>query len=40
MVNEAGAYPTPVAFGGMGKPVNQAGFSDHFPIGIQLREAD
>lgn len=33
-------YPAPVTFGGMGKPVNQSGFSDHFPIGVQVREDD
>jgi hypothetical protein len=27
-------------FGGMGDPVNQAGFSDHFPIGMRVIEAD
>lgn len=36
----AGTYPAPTPFGGMGKPVNTSGFSDHFPIGIQVREAD
>lgn len=33
-----GDYPRPVPFGGMGKPVNQAGFSDHFPISVILEE--
>jgi hypothetical protein len=28
-----------VPFGGMGKLVNQNGFSDHFPIAVQVREA-
>jgi predicted extracellular nuclease len=38
---DTGTYPAPVPFGGMGKPVNQNGFSDHFPIGmVQVREAD
>ncbi|MGC8855775.1 MAG: hypothetical protein ACP5QU_03160 [Anaerolineae bacterium] len=31
---------TPVRFGGMGKPVNQNGFSDHFPIEVLVSEAD
>jgi hypothetical protein len=35
-----GAYPAPVPFGGMGKPVNLNGFSDHFPIAMEVREAD
>ncbi len=35
-----GTYPAPVAFGGMGKPVNQNGFSDHFPIAVTIQEAD
>jgi len=30
----------PIPFGGMGKPVNQNGFSDHFPIEVGIREAD
>ena len=30
----------PIPFGGMGKPVNQNGFSDHFPIEVGLKEAD
>ncbi len=37
MVNNKGE---PFPFGGMGKPVNQNGFSDHFPIEILLTEAD
>jgi hypothetical protein len=39
MVN-TGLYPHPMPFGGMGKPVNQNGFSDHFPIGITITETD
>ena len=35
-----GDYPRPIPFGGMGKPVNQNGFSDHFPISVAVREAD
>ena len=30
MVNN-GAYEKPIPFGGMGNPVNEDGFSDHFP---------
>ena len=30
----------PIPFGGMGKPVNQNGFSDHFPIEVVVTEAD
>ena len=33
-----GDYPGPIPFGGMGSPVNQNGFSDHFPIGMVVRE--
>lgn len=36
----AGDYPRPVPFGGMGKPVNQNGFSDHFPVTVSVEEAD
>ena len=35
-----GLFPAPVAFGGMGRPVNPDGYSDHFPIAVQVREAD
>jgi predicted extracellular nuclease len=35
-----GRYPRPNPFGGMGSPVDEDGFSDHFPIGIQIVEAD
>jgi hypothetical protein len=35
-----GRYPAPVPFGGMGKPVNKDGFSDHFPIGMTIHESD
>ena len=31
---------SPIPFGGMGKPVNQNGFSDHFPVEAILTEAD
>ena len=36
----AGVYPKPIPFGGMGKPVNQNGFSDHFPITMTVTEVD
>jgi endonuclease/exonuclease/phosphatase family metal-dependent hydrolase len=35
-----GTYPAPVAFGGMGKPVNPDGFSDHYPIAVKVHEDD
>ncbi len=28
---DKGDYPKPIPFGGMSKPVNTSGFSDHFP---------
>ena len=37
---DPGEYPKPVPFGGMGKPVNPDGFSDHFPIGMRVTEVD
>jgi Endonuclease/Exonuclease/phosphatase family len=40
MFDPTASYPAPIPFGGMGKPVNQNGFSDHFPIGVQVRESD
>jgi hypothetical protein len=39
MVNP-GATQKPIPFGGMGKPVNQNGFSDHFLIALTVTEAD
>jgi hypothetical protein len=33
-----GNYPVPIPFGGMGKPVNLNGYSDHFPISVMVRE--
>jgi len=36
----AGRYPSPIAFGGMGKPVNERGYSDHLPIAIRVIELD
>jgi hypothetical protein len=35
-----GRYPRPKPFGGMGKPVDENGYSDHFPIGLHVTEAD
>lgn len=35
-----GRYPQPIRFGGLGKPVNPDGFSDHFPITVMLDEKD
>ena len=37
---DKGRYPRPIPFGGMGKAINENGFSDHFPIGIKIWEAD
>ena len=39
-MTDSGDYPKPVPFGGMGDPVDQDGFSDHFPIGMSVVEAD
>lgn len=39
-MTHGGDCPKPVPFGGMGDPVNQDGFSDHFPIGLTVAEAD
>ena len=35
-----GAYPSPIPFGGMGRPVNLAGYSDHSPIACTVTELD
>ena len=35
-----GDYPRPIRFGGMGKAVNEDGFSDHFPIVVTVVEAN
>jgi endonuclease/exonuclease/phosphatase family metal-dependent hydrolase len=35
-----GRYRRPRPFGAMGKPVDENGFSDHFPIGMRVTEAD
>jgi hypothetical protein len=37
---DSGDYPKPIPFGGMGKPINQNGFSDHFPVAVRAVEAD
>jgi hypothetical protein len=37
---ETGNYPKPIRFGGMGKPLNENGFSDHFPIAVTVSEAE
>ena len=41
-MRKSGDYPAPISFEGIGpnKPANQNGFSDHFPIEIQVTEAD
>jgi hypothetical protein len=35
-----GSYRRPRPFGGMGKEVDEDGYSDHFPVGIRVVEAD
>ncbi|PFG42399.1 Endonuclease/Exonuclease/phosphatase family protein [Isoptericola jiangsuensis] len=35
---DTGAYPRPLPFGGMGKPVDEDGYSDHFPVITVLHE--
>ena len=35
-----GAYHIPRLFGGMGKEVDEDGYSDHFPIGVEVTEDD
>jgi hypothetical protein len=40
MFDPAATYQAPIPFGEMGKPVNASGFSDHFPVGVQVEEAD
>jgi hypothetical protein len=39
MINP-GVYTKPIPFGGVGKPVNQNEFSDHFPITMTVTEVD
>lgn len=34
----SGEYPRPVRYGGMGRPVDPAGCSDHFPVTLVLEE--
>ncbi|GAA3386347.1 endonuclease/exonuclease/phosphatase family protein [Cryptosporangium minutisporangium] len=36
----AGVYPAPRPFGGMGKKIDQDGYSDHFPIGVRVTATD
>jgi hypothetical protein len=35
-----GSFRRPRHFGGMGKDVDEDGFSDHFPIAVRVNEAD
>ena len=35
-----GVFKKPIPFGGMGSPVNEGGFSDHFPITVTVSEID
>jgi hypothetical protein len=37
---QAGPFPGPVPFGGMGRPINPNGFSDHFPVSVRIEESD
>jgi hypothetical protein len=37
---DPGLYPKPIPCGGMGDPVNQNGFSDHFPITMTVAEVE
>ena len=37
---DPGLYPKPIPLGGMGDPVNQNGFSDHFPITVTATEVE
>jgi Endonuclease/Exonuclease/phosphatase family len=37
---DPGLYPKPIPYGGMGDPVNQNGFSDHFPITMTVNEVE
>lgn len=38
--NIEATYPQPIRFGGIGKPLNKDGFSDHYPISIEVTEMD
>jgi hypothetical protein len=35
-----GTYPAPVPFGGMGKDVNENGYSDHYPITMHVSRSE
>ena len=37
-MTDKGIYKKPIPFGGMGKDVNVNGFSDHFPISVEIIE--
>ena len=39
-MTDTGDYPKPIRFGGMGKDVDEDGFSDHFPISVLVEEDD
>jgi hypothetical protein len=39
-MTSTGTYPAPVPFGGMSKPDNPDGYSDHFPVTMTVTEAD
>jgi predicted extracellular nuclease len=39
-MRKPGDYPAAIGFGGIGKPANENGFADHFPIEMQVVEAD
>lgn len=36
--SNTGDYPKPLPFGGLGKPVDPQGHSDHFPIAVMVEE--
>jgi len=38
--NPDATYPQPIRFGGMGKKLNEEGFSDHYPISMVVTEDD
>jgi len=40
MFDPEAVYPAPIPFGGMGDAANEDGYSDHFPIAVQVEEAD
>ncbi|WP_017555585.1 endonuclease/exonuclease/phosphatase family protein [Nocardiopsis baichengensis] len=35
-----GTYPSPVGFGGMGKPVDTSGYSDHYPVTMDVETSE